>query len=333
MSDILVCDGSNLFVRAFFSMTDAMLQNSKSQDTTAIYIFLQHLRKLIDTERPEECYIIFDFGRDVRKKGLYKDYKANRNIDLGALAGYDLTVKMNEIESRKRQKSVIIDVLKTLPVKLVIVKQIEGDSLIAFVARHFTDRKKTVTIVSNDKDFYQLLDHENIKIFNPHKKQYIARCNMDEVFPIKNFPISCYRLYKAIRGDTSDNIMGIKLFGDKKIQQLFDMLRGCDPGKEPPRSVDELYADIEKCPAAKAKFWKYFDGQRDLLELNFKLIDLIDMDWSPQSLSLIYAAVESHPSFSRMDFMQILIKENINTILAKVDKFIEPFNKMLPVKT
>lgn len=331
MSDVLVCDGSNLFVRAFFSMTDAMLQNSKCQDTTAIYVFLQHLRKLIDTERPEECYIIFDFGRDVRKKGLYKDYKANRNIDLGALAGYDLTVKMNEIESRKRQKSVIIDLLKTLPVKLVIVKQIEGDCLIAFVAKHFTDRGKTVTIVSNDKDFYQLLDHENIKIFNPHKKQYIAKCNMGEVFPIKNLPIGSYRLYKSIKGDASDNIPGIKLFGDKKIQALFDIIGATPQGY--PINADDLYSAFDALPELKKKYWKYFDGKKDLIELNYKLVDLIDMDWSPQSLSLIYAAIESHPSFSRMDFMQILIRENINTILAKVDKFIEPFNKMLPSKT
>jgi 5'-3' exonuclease len=332
MSDILVCDGSNLFVRAFFSMTDTTLQNSKSQDTTAIYVFLQHLRKMITTEKPEECYIIFDFGRDIRKKGLYKDYKANRNIDLGALAGYDLTVKMNEIESRKRQKEVIIDALKTLPVKLVIVKQIEGDCLIAFVAKHFIDRGKTVTVVSNDKDFYQLLDHDNMKIFNPHKKQYIASCNMEEIFPIKNFPISSYRVYKAIRGDSSDNIPGIKLFGDKKIQQLFDMLRDCDPGKQAPRTIQELYDDFEKCPKAKAKFWKYFDGQKELLELNYKLVDLVDMDWSPQSLQLIYAAIESKPSFSAMDFMQILIRENINTILAKVQDWMKPFHQMLPEK-
>lgn len=330
MSDILVCDGSNLFVRAFFSMTDAMLQNSKSQDTTAIYVFLQHLRKLIDIERPEECYIIFDFGRDVRKKGLYKDYKANRNIDLGALAGYDLTVKMNEIESRKRQKAVIIDILKSLPVKIVIVKQIEGDSLIAYVAKHFTDRSKTVTIVSNDKDFYQLLDNKNIKIFNPHKKQYIASCNMEEIFPIKNFPISCYRLYKAIRGDNSDNIHGIKLFGDKKMQQMFDMIRERANEIGLPRTVNDLYSAFDAFPDVKKKYFKYFDGQKEALELNYKLVDLIDMDWSPQSLSLIYAAIESRPSFSRMDFMQLLIKENINTILSKVDKYIEPFNRMLP---
>ena len=327
MSDVLVADGSNLFVRAFFSMTDAMLQNSKCQDTTAIYIFLQHLRKLIDTEKPEECYIIFDFGRDVRKKGLYKDYKANRNIDLGALAGYDLMVKMNEIESRKRQKSVIIDLLKTLPVKLVIVKQIEGDCLISFVAKHFIDRGKTVTIVSNDKDFYQLLDHENIKIFNPHKKIHIAKCNMEEVFPIKNFPISCYRLYKSIRGDASDNIPGIKLFGDKKIQSMFDMIK-----TKKPTNADELYQEFESNPELKKKYWKYFEGKKDLIELNYKLVDLIDMDWSPQSLSLIYAAIESKPSFSKMDFLQILIRENINTILSKADSWMIPFHKMLPVK-
>jgi hypothetical protein len=56
------------------------------------------------------------------------------------------------------------------------------------------------------------------------------------------------------------------------------------------------------------------------------------MDWSPQSLNLIYAAIESKPSFSRMDFLQILIKENINTILAKVEDWMKPFHQMLPEK-
>lgn len=328
MSDIIVCDGSNLFVRAFFSATDTTLQNSKGQDTTAIYVFLRHLRKLINDEKPEECYIIFDFGRDVRKKGLYKDYKANRNIDLGALSGYDLTVKMNEIESRKRQKAVIIDILRTLPVKLVIVKQIEGDCLISFVAKHFVDRDKTVTIVSNDKDFYQLLGDEKIKIFNPHKKKYLKKSDMEEVFPIKNCPIESYRLYKAIKGDPSDNIPGIKLFGDKKIQGFFDFLGNTEQGY--PMTVDDVYGALAAFPELKKKYEKYFLNEKEHLELNYKLVDLIDMEWSPQSLSLIYSAIESKPTFSKMDFMQLLIKENINTILATVDQFTAPFKKMLP---
>lgn len=331
MSDILICDGSNLFVRAFFSMTDTVLQNSKSQDTTAIYVFLQHLRKLIDDEKPEEVYIVFDFGRDVRKKALYKDYKANRNVDLSVLSGYDLTVKMNELESRKRQRDVIIDALKTLPIKLVIVKQIEGDCLISFVAKHFVDRGKTATIVSNDKDFYQLLDNENFKIFNPHKKSYVTKDNLEEIFPIKGLAVSSYRVYKAIRGDSSDNIKGIKLFGDKKFQQLFDMFKAA--GVTSPTNIEEFYSAIEATPDAKTKFWKYFDGQKEMLELNYKLVDLIDMDFSPQSLKLIYSAIELKPSFSKMDFISILVRENINTILAKMDNFMIPFNKLLPLST
>lgn len=330
MSDILVCDGSNLFVRAFFSMTDTVLQNSKSQDTTAIYVFLQHLRKLIDDEKPEEVYIVFDFGRDVRKKALYKDYKANRNVDLSTLSGYDLTIKMNELESRKRQRDVIIDALKTLPIKLVIVKQIEGDCLISFVAKHFVDRGKTATIVSNDKDFYQLLDNESFKIFNPHKKAYIAKCNLEEVFPIKGLSVSSYRVYKAIRGDSSDNIKGVRLFGDKKFQALFDMFKAANVVS--PTNIEEFYNCLEAVPEAKAKYGKYFEGQKEMLELNYKLVDLIDMDFSPQSLKLIYSAIELQPSFCRMDFISILVKENINTILAKMDNFIQPFNKLLPQK-
>jgi DNA polymerase-1 len=312
-------------------MTDTVLQNSKSQDTTAIYVFLQHLRKLIEDEKPEEVYIVFDFGRDVRKKALYKDYKANRNVDLSVLSGYDLTIKMNEIESRKRQRDVILDALKTLPIKLVIVKQIEGDCLIAFVARHFVDRGKTATIVSNDKDFYQLLDNENFKIFNPHKKSFVTKANIDEIFHIKGLPVSSFRVYKAIRGDSSDNIKGVRLFGDKKFQQLFDMFKAAEITS--PTNIEEFYVALEAVPEAKKKFGKYFEGQKEALELNYKLIDLIDMDFSPQSLKLIYSAIELKPSFSKMDFISILVKENINTILAKMDNFMMPFQKLLPPAT
>jgi 5'-3' exonuclease len=153
---------------------------------------------------------------------------------------------------------------------------------------------------------------------------------MEEVFPIKNFPIPCYRLYKAIRGDSSDNIPGIKLFGDKKIQAFFDTFKDVSQGY--PTDVEALYNAFDAFPELKKKYWKYFDGQKERLEMNYKLVDLIDMDWSPQSLQLIYSAIESKPSFSAMDFMQILIKENINTILAKVQDWMKPFHQMLPEK-
>jgi len=239
MSDILVCDGSNLFVRAFYSPTDTTLQNSRGQDSTAIYTFLGQFRKLITRETPQECYIIFDFGRDIRKKALYKGYKAHRDIDMSALAGYDLTLKMNEVESRKRQMNVVIELLRTLPVKIIIVKQIEGDSLMAYTSRHFLDKGKTVTIVSNDQDFYQLLNNENLKIYNPHKKTYIDKDNVEAIFPKEEpgiIPLRSYRLFKAITGDKSDNIKGIPQFKEKKIKELFDLIKVS--GTELPTTVD-----------------------------------------------------------------------------------------------
>jgi len=154
---------------------------------------------------------------------------------------------------------------------------------------------------------------------------------MEEVFPIKGLAVSSYRVYKAIRGDSSDNIKGVRLFGDKKFQQLFDMFKAA--GVTSPTNIEEFYAALETVTEAKAKFGKYFEGQKELLELNYKLIDLIDMDFSPQSLKLIYSAIEMKPSFSKMDFMSILVKENINTILAKMDHFMTPFNKLLPPPT
>jgi len=329
MSDILVCDGSNLFIRAFYSPTDQTLQNSRGQDTTAVYVFLRHFRKLIYDEKPEQCYVIFDFGRDIRKKTLLKSYKAHRDIDMSSLAGYDLTIKMNEVESRKRQMDVVIDILKTLPIKIIIVKQIEGDNLMAYTVRHFVNLGKTVTIVSNDQDFYQLLENEKIKIFNPHKKTYIDKTNVEELFPTKLpgiIHIKSYRLFKAITGDISDNVKGIRLFKEKKIKELFDIIR--TSGTEDPVTIDELYQCFNNIIATQ-KFWKYFENNRKFLETNWELVDLIDIHFSPQTLSIIFQAIEMKTKYNKMDFLQILIKENIDSIKTNVDSFVEPFKNLL----
>lgn len=329
MSDILVCDGSNLFARAYHSTTDTTLQNSIGQDSTAIYVFLGQFRKLITIEHPQECYVIFDFGRDIRKKTMYKSYKANRDIDMSALAGYDLTLKMNEIESKKRQKNVIINILRTLPVKIIIVKQIEGDSLMAYTSRHFLDLGKTVTIVSNDKDFYQLLGDEKLKIFNPHTKKYIEKTNVEEIFPTKLpgfVPLKSFRLFRAITGDDSDNIKGIPNFKEKTMKKLFDAIKSS--GTELPSTINELYACFINILSTQ-KYWKYFETQKEYIETNWKLIDLIDMEFSPQTLSIVFKAIDMKAKYNKLDLLQILIQENINPISPKVDSFVQPFKEFL----
>lgn len=329
MSDILICDGSNLFARAYHSPTDTTLQNSVGQDSTAIYTFLGQFRRLITAEQPKECYVIFDFGRDIRKKALYKGYKAHRDIDMSALAGFDLTLKMNEIESKKRQMNVVIELLKTLPIKIIIVKQIEGDSLMAYTSRHFLDLDKTVTIVSNDKDFYQLLGNEKLKIYNPHKKKYIDKTNVEEIFPTDKpgiVPLRSFRLFRAITGDKSDNIKGIAQFKEAKVKDLFDIIKAS--GTDLPTTVDELYKCFINILGTQ-KYWKYFDKQKEFIELNWKLVDLIDLDFSPQTLNIVFQAIEMKTRYNKIDFLQILIQENINTISPKVDSYVQPFKEFL----
>jgi hypothetical protein len=62
-------------------------------------------------------------------------------------------------------------------------------------------------------------------------------------------------------------------------------------------------------------------------------VDLLDCTFSPQALSVIYKAIESKPSYSKMEFVQHLIRENINSLLASTDRFIDPFVNMLPKET
>jgi 5'-3' exonuclease len=335
MSDILIIDGSNFFVRALYGMSSSgPLTNSQGQETTAIYNFLVGLRLRVSEEKPEETYIIFDFGRDTRKKQLYKDYKANRDINLSDLSGSDYDIAVNKSESFKRQKSVIIDILKTLPVKLVLLQQIEGDSLMAYVARHFSDRDKTVTIVSNDRDFYQLLCKPNICMWNPHKKIKITQKNLTEVSKV-DIPPPAWRVFKSIIGDKGDNIIGLPNIGLKRGQEILDLIVAS--GHECPTTIDQLFTvfdeskDHPEYEKLVKKFGKHFtEENKKLLAMNYELVDLLDCTFSPQALSVIYKAIESKPFYSKMEFVQHLIRENINSLLASTDKFIDPFTDMLP---
>jgi len=186
---IAILDGYNLMHRARFGMKG---------ESNIIFTFFRSLRPLVEKLSPEKIYLVLE-GVPVHRQQLDAEYKANRRIEKG-------TKQWDEMEEFRRQKRIIIDLLKNLPVTVVKHPELEcDDSIASLVAHHAED---DCTIVSTDTDFIQLLVRENVKLCNPVRKEYVQSAQYD------------YIMWKSLRGDKTDNITPVSGMTDKAAEKL-----------------------------------------------------------------------------------------------------------------
>ncbi len=189
---IAILDGYNLLHRARFGM--------KQGDNHIVYSFFRSLRPLVEEISPTKTYIVLE-GSPKRRLELDAGYKANRKMDPD-------DPRVAEMQEFRRQKSIVLSLLERMPVEMILHPDHECDDVIAHLVsvRHPDENK---TVVSSDTDFIQLFSlNSRVKLYNPVKKQYITP------------PDYNYVIWKALRGDKSDNIPGIPGIGDVIAEKL-----------------------------------------------------------------------------------------------------------------
>lgn len=177
--NILILDGYNLFYRALYSGMD------KGKYST-IFNFFRGLKPIIEAHKPDDVYLVLE-GYPKKRFEVFSEYKANRETKLDS----------EFIQQRKK----IVELLKQFfPIQLVKHEDYECDDIIAYIAN--SNSEHNVTVISTDTDFIQLIN-ENIKLYNPVKKQFTDKPDYD------------YVIWKSLKGDSSDNITGFKGIGEK----------------------------------------------------------------------------------------------------------------------
>lgn len=163
-----------------------------------IYNFFRQFKSLVDQFNPDKIYVALE-GRPVARVEALGEYKANRKVEVD-------DPRTKELEKFFAQVDVIVDLLKNYyPVSVVRHPTSECDDTIA----NIIDENNEWTIVSSDTDFIQLLYRNNVRLYNPVKKEFV-------VCP-ENYD---YVTWKSLRGDSSDNIPGIPGVGDKTAERL-----------------------------------------------------------------------------------------------------------------
>ena len=221
MKKIILIDGNNLIFRSYYATAYSgnLLKNSKGMPTNALYGFVNMINKIIADENPTYMAVAFDIGKNFRKE-KYAFYKEGRKKTPDEL-------HMQEPYARRLLHAMGIPYFELCPY--------EADDIVGTLANMVMEDKSFVgTIISSDRDLLQLISPEvEMKLL---KQKDFIRYNKETftldygIEPIKIIDL------KALAGDASDNIPGVKGIGEKTALNLLQTYG----------SLEGIYENIDK---------------------------------------------------------------------------------------
>ena len=237
MNKLMVLDGNSIVNRAFYGVS-SNLTTRTGQPTNAVFGFLNILNTLLDEEQPQALCVTFDRKAPTFRHLAYEGYKAQRKPMPEELAS---------------QMPILKEVLSALNIPMYELDGWEADDLIGTIARRDEGAGWDTVIVTGDKDSLQLVtDHTTVKLVSTRMGRTTTKDMTPESFrEAYGFdPIHIIDL-KALMGDASDNIPGVKGIGEKTAMALL--------AQQP--SIDGLYANLDKMDVKPAARKKLVEGE------------------------------------------------------------------------
>jgi len=228
MKKVILIDGNNFMFRSYYATayTGNVMKNSKGFPTNALYGFINMINKIIQEEKPEYMAVAFDIGRNFRKE-KYETYKDGRS---------------ETPQELKQQMPVAREVLKAMGIKYFELEPYEADDIIGtFAKKCEEDDDYEALIISSDKDLLQLISHEtSVKLLKTKDSIKYNPKNFKEEWGFE--PIRMID-YKALAGDASDNIPGVKGIGDKTA---INLLKQYDTIEDIYEHIDEIKGKMQE---------------------------------------------------------------------------------------
>ncbi len=223
MKKIVLIDGNSILNRAFYGiMGNKMLMTPDGKYTNAVYGFLAILFKVLEDIEPEYLMVTFDLKAPTARHKLYDGYKATRKGMPNELA---------------EQMPILKDILKSMNITIIEKEGYEADDVLGTIAKRAEKESFDVTIVSGDRDTFQLTSNA-VKVRIPHTKMGKTETDIfDENTVIEKYGVTPKQLIevKGLQGDTSDNIPGVPGIGEKTALELVKKYK----------TIDGIYEAIE----------------------------------------------------------------------------------------
>ena len=213
MKKIILVDGNNLLFRSFYATAyqGVIMKNSKGFPTNALYGFINMMNKIIKEENPSYIMVAFDKGKTFRHD-KYESYKAGR-----AAMPDELLLQFPKAK----------ELLDSMGIKHFEIYNYEADDIIGTLSKMIDNEDEFIgTIISSDKDLLQLISDEvTVKLLK--QSGYIMMDKKEFYNTYKTEPIKMIDL-KALMGDPSDHIPGVKGIGEKTAISLISKYGSLD---------------------------------------------------------------------------------------------------------
>lgn len=202
---LMAIDGNAILTRAFYGVRD--MTTADGRHTNAIHGFLKMLGRFQREESPEALCVAFDLSRNTFRKELYSGYKANRTP---------------QPEELHQQEQPLRDILRAMNIPIYALEHWEADDVLGTIARIDGECGWETVIVTGDRDLLQLVSHDTtVKLIKSQDRMTVTHNYTPELFFSEyGFPPAGIVELKALMGDASDNIPGVKGIGEKRAMSL-----------------------------------------------------------------------------------------------------------------
>ena len=310
---ILVIDAMNMLIRSF-SLLKAM--NPSGTHIGGLVGFMRSLGYVTRIFDPTRVIVVWDGkGGSGNRQNINPNYKAQRATSRITHWGlYD--TKEEETEALINQLFRTQDYIECLPMQQIMLEKLEADDIMAWLAKKASVSKvKKCTIVSSDKDFLQLVD-DTIEVYAPIKKKTFTKDNIFE--ELKVLPQN-YNIVKALTGDNSDNLPGVKGLGIKTIVSEFPKLL------TEVSNLDYIYSVAEEKLEGKKIFAKIIHNW-DKVETNFELMDLHNTALDEGEKQHVNDVItQTIPDLQVGGFLHLLDQDKIEGITKNTEAWLENF--------
>ncbi len=277
-------DGHALAYRMYFALTagggSQRWQNSKGEPTAGVYGFARELVRVLEQEKPEYLAVAFDVGKTFRDE-IFPEYKGTRE-------------KMPD--DLRPQLDRIREMVDAFNIPRLEMDGYEADDVLGSVARIAVEKGLGVKIITGDRDLLQLVNERTAVYLAGDDQTYVTDADVIKKLGVRPNQVVDY---KAIVGDTSDNIPGVKGVGEKTAISLLEKFG----------TLDAIYANLDQVENR----WKgKFEASKESAYMSYKLA-LIEVNLKID-LNLDHAAVKPFDPtlleafFKEMEFKTLLSK-------------------------
>ncbi len=289
MKKLLILDSNSIINRAFYGVR--YLSAKDGTPTNAVYGFLNILIKLLNEQQPDCICAAFDLKAPTFRHLRYDGYKAQRKPMPEDLA---------------TQMPIAKDILRAMNVTILEKEGYEADDIIGTVARICEESGVECLIATGDKDDLQLVSDKTKVILTVSKQGYNETTVYDEAAVKERYHVTPTEFIdvKALMGDTSDNIPGVKGIGEKTAMRLIEKFH----------SIEYIYDNIDDIGLKGAALQKMKDG-KDMAFLSKELATIV----KDVPIELDFDACAWNGYGSGAELYNILHGLDLNSVIKKME--------------